>query len=88
MIKTRKGGRKSLIPPKDYFESIYYNENVSIDEMAKLWGVNKQTIYNWAHKYRHESNNLDSNTQVSDKQILNCPTTINYNKKKERSKIS
>lgn len=88
MIKTRKKGRPSKIPKKELFETLYYNEEITIEEIAKTFGVNKQTVYNWAYKYRHESNKLDSNTKVSDKQIINCPTTNKYNIKKERSKIS
>ena len=88
MKRTRKMGRPSKIPNKDLFEKMYYDETLTVEEIARTFGVKKQTVYNWAFKYRNESEISDSNKDLSDKQILNCPTTINYNKKKERSKIS
>lgn len=89
MTRTKKRGRKTLRPTKEKFETLYYREDLSAEEIATIFKVNTQTIYNWASYFRkYESNKSDSNTQLSDKQILNCPTTIKYNKKKERSKIS
>lgn len=89
MIRTKKRGRKNQRPTKEKFESLYYNEELKAEELASIFHVNTQTIYNWANYFRkQESNNLDSNTELTDKQIVNCPIKINYNKKKERSKIS
>lgn len=86
--RTKKGGRKSKRPNKEMFETLYYNDEVTASELAKLYNVAESTIYNWAFQFRNESNLSDSENNLTDKQIYNRPITINYNKKKERSKIS
>lgn len=50
----KKRGRKPKKPSKEFFNMIYYNQNITAEELAKEWGVKKQTIYNWACKYRKE----------------------------------
>lgn len=53
----RKRGRKLLKPNKEEFETLYYNINVSVYEMAELYNVNIKTIYNWAAQFRKEEKN-------------------------------
>lgn len=50
----KRKNKKSLRPDRKTFEYYYYNMNVSVDAMAKVWGVTKQTIYNWAYQFRKE----------------------------------
>lgn len=85
MIRTKKPGRKTKCPKKEIFEHLYYLENISASEIAKIYGVNTQCVYNWAAKFRKESESSGKNTNLSDKQIF---TLNNNTKKKERSKIS
>lgn len=54
MIKRKKRGRKPRMPNKAEFEFRYYACNLSAEEMAKLYGVKKETVYNWATQYRKE----------------------------------
>lgn len=88
MNKTKKRGRKSNMPDKEYFETLYYNDNVSAAELAKVFEVKEQTIYNWAYRFKQMSNKMDTIKDLSDKQIFTCSTKNNNNIKKERSKIS
>lgn len=54
MVRYKKKGRQSKAPPKAEFDFKYYDLDISASEMAKEYGVNLQTIYNWAHMYRKE----------------------------------
>lgn len=58
MIKKRKN-KISLRPDRETFEKRYYDQCIEIERLAKLWGVKKQTIYNWAYQYKCESQKKD-----------------------------
>lgn len=49
--KVRKRGRNKKRPSKETFEYHYYELQMPTEEMAKLYGVNKHTIYNWASQF-------------------------------------
>lgn len=51
----KKKGRKMLKPSKELFEMMYYNETIKAEDLAKLWHVKNQTIYNWAHEFRKQT---------------------------------
>lgn len=48
----RKSGPKSKCPDKKEFIKLYYDKDIEVESLAKLYGVKKQTIYNWAHKIK------------------------------------
>ena len=52
--KNKKRGRKSLLPNKEMFETMYYNNNIKASDLANNYGVKTQTIYNWANKFRKQ----------------------------------
>lgn len=53
----RKRGRKLVKPDKEEFESLYYNNSVSVEELANFYNVTTTTIYNWASQFRKEEKN-------------------------------
>lgn len=53
MLK-RKRGRPNKKPNKATFDMIYYNNNMTIHEIAEFFGVSIYTIYKWASDFRKE----------------------------------
>ena len=53
----RKRGRKLVRPNKEEFETLYYNNSVSVQEVANFYNVETRTIYNWATQFRKEEKN-------------------------------
>lgn len=53
----RKRGRKSKKPVREQFEMMYYNNTMTVYEIADFYRVNKQTIYNWATQFKKEKKN-------------------------------
>lgn len=53
----RKRGRKLVKPDKEEFEALYYNNSVSVKELANFYNVSTTTIYNWASQFRKEEKN-------------------------------
>lgn len=51
----KKRGRKTKKPNKKYFEMLYYNDSIKASDLADLFKVKEQTIYNWANKFRKEN---------------------------------
>lgn len=56
MIKKR--GRKSVRPNKEKFEKLYYNDEVSATDLAKIFKVTESTIYNWAYQFKQEDESI------------------------------
>lgn len=54
MEHRKPRGRKTKAPPIAEFNFKYYDCNLSAEEMAKYYGVKKETVYNWATMYRKE----------------------------------
>lgn len=54
MYRKRKG-RKNLRPSEAQFNFQYYELEMDPEEMAKIYGVRKSTIYNWASQFRKEA---------------------------------
>lgn len=75
----KKRGRKSKLPNKQMFETLYYNNEITAKEIAKIYNVKEQTVYNWANQLRKESKILDTKTEpgkLSDKQIFIIPQKV------------
>lgn len=53
-MKQRKKGRPRKKPSKEEFEMLYYNNSITIYELAELWKVTPGTIYKWASEFRKE----------------------------------
>lgn len=55
MLLYKKRGRPAKRPSKEEFEMLY--PYVSAKELAAKYGVNEQTIRNWASQFRKEEQN-------------------------------
>lgn len=56
-ILKKKTGVKSKRPSYKEFEKMYIKENLTAEQMARLYDVKVGTIYNWAHQFRKEEEN-------------------------------
>lgn len=54
MVRYKKKGGKTKAPPKAEFDFLYYDCDMSAQQMAEKYNVNIHTVYNWAVKYRNE----------------------------------
>lgn len=53
MVRYRtKKGRKLKRPSKEVFEMQYYDMEVPVEELARMYEVKPNTIYNWAQQFR------------------------------------
>lgn len=54
MDLKKKPGRKPKRPSEEEFVKVYIEENRTADEVAKIYNVSVQTIYNWANQLRSQ----------------------------------
>lgn len=52
----KKRGRKSKKPTDNYLIMLYENDNMTASEIAKMYGVKTQTVYNWVTTIRKRQN--------------------------------
>ena len=53
----RKRGPISKMPEKEKFQKLYYDKSITIEELASMYHVKPQTVYNWAHKFKKQEVN-------------------------------
>lgn len=54
----RKRGRPSKRPIKAEFELLYYNNHMTIREIAAYYNASIYTIYKWASDFRKEEGEM------------------------------
>lgn len=59
--------RRKKRPEFNEFKKIYYEDNLTVKEIAKKYKVVPGTVYNWANYYR----NIKYPSKLSVKQIFN-----------------
>lgn len=52
MKRYKPRGRAGKRPSKEEFDFLYYNLNLTAQELAERYQVKVPTIYNWATTYR------------------------------------
>lgn len=71
----RKRGKKSKRPTKEKFYELYNNESLSVEEIANIFKVSINTIYNWSYQF-----NKENEEKLSDKQIIHREIITKKNK--------
>lgn len=50
----KKRGRKKQTPNEAEFNMLYYDLDMSAEQVAKHYGISVHTVYNWAYRFRKE----------------------------------